>query len=611
MYTILAEVFKGIFPLFVTVGLCSLKDLFPRQNSQVCLTIWFLGVVTLAGVLLGASFSYFGVRYLGTILTLVSLALAALGLRNIVVSMKSPNLKFYLGGLFVLAFGLPTLAVIHHQNHFNWDDYSHWLPLARHLYVTGGFVGLDNPAQNIAMPAYPPALAILSHLFHPPFASFTETTPLFLTNFFVVLLCFMVFERTTRKDNAHNVMNRFAALGIGIVLLQAILTWHQFSAYADVPLSILLLILALKLADFRAASLASIKVRDLLGATGCLVLIPLVKNYGIYLSLAMLAAWVLVAIEWRSELRIDHLHKVGTVALLLGTVTLFAHLAWSATLTLNEVSNVSRIKELSQWRWGQISDIANLMFFKVFETRYGCFLLLIFVPFLKPIKLMRANSHEAFAVKMVALFIIANVGLTFLFYIAVLSDNEVEKMLSLERYLMPSILTATVVSLLWLFRNLDKAVLRFAQKTSLAIVAISVSYTLLSSVDRITSKSHKVDHAEYDQLLKQAVSMSTKKSVAFFVNDDSRLNLPRLIYHLPNGVTGTWKLKDDLYRLNRGVNDIESFRQWVGSRDPDIFCFTGRLEMSDGQLSALNQMSEENPLKCLHVDKLAEVIGVS
>ena len=72
------------------------------------------------------------------------------------------------------------------QEKYDWDDYSHWLAISKHLISTGDFITLNNFNINNAQPAYPAGLAVLISLVHFDLMLLTKICG-FTTNVFIFL----------------------------------------------------------------------------------------------------------------------------------------------------------------------------------------------------------------------------------------------------------------------------------------------------------------------------------------------------------------------------------------------------------------------------------------
>lgn len=610
VYTLLAAIFKTIFPFLVLIGIFDISSRACNLTYRSSGVVFCLACITLLAIISRSILLHISFLNVSDLLTGISITFGSVGSYLICRWVwEHKPINFVLLSIF-LVLGLPVLTIILYQNQYNWDDYSHWLPLARHLYNAGDFVSANNYPLNVAMPSYPPALAIMASIFHAPFSSFNEKIPIFVTNFSIALMCFTIFEKLERADGECNVLDRVGAICAGILAMSFLFTWHQYSSYADVPLSILICILMLRLSELKINEKITDQPSQIYGITGCLILIPLVKNYGVYLSLSLLAAWLFVSLGWANVRTKNNILTHIKFAIVFGALAILSHSLWIITYETGGLAINSRIQPLTNWKWEHLLNISDLMLSNIWASRYVFYLTFLIIPLLYPIKLFFRNSPDARAIKITLLFILSNFFLTFLFYLAVLSDDEVDRMLSLERYLMPSFLMSLIATGIWLYNNLSATIFHFLQKFNLLVIILVASFIQLNSISKILSPSYRGDDTEYTELLKTAIDLTETQSVGFFYNVDSRLNLPHLIYKLPSGYIGSWILKHDLQKLHDTVYDYETYKAWLGDRNPDVICFTGQLSVTGTKYIELEDLSIQHPLKCLKSRHLAEVLGL-
>jgi len=55
----------------------------------------------------------------------------------------------------MVVLGAPMLLLVSAMMASQWDEFSHWLPSARYLYVTDGFPDGRDPVTGASFPAYP------------------------------------------------------------------------------------------------------------------------------------------------------------------------------------------------------------------------------------------------------------------------------------------------------------------------------------------------------------------------------------------------------------------------------------------------------------------------
>jgi hypothetical protein len=366
----------------------------------------------------------------------------------------------------------------------------------------------------------------------------------------------------------------------------------------------------LRLSELRLDTKFINQPSQILAIIGCLILIPLIKNYGIYLSLSLLFGWLLVSIDWLKIKTKNDVLKHIKVTVVFGAVAILSHNLWVVTYEAGGLVTNSRIQPLANWKWDHWLNIFSLMAMEIWTTRYIFYIALLLLPLLFPIKLFLSDSIDSRAVKITLLFILSNFFLTYLFYLAILSDDEVNRMLSFERYLMPSFLMSLAAIIIWLYNNLPSKIFTYLQRLRFVSIIVVLAILQFGSISKILSPSTRVDHVEYTKLLEAAIGLTKTQSIGFFYNIDSKLNLPRLIYNLPVGYTGSWKLKHDLQRLNDTVYNYETYNAWLGNRKPDVLCFTGKLIMPGTKYMELNNLSIQHPLKCLTSKQLASVLGL-
>ena len=166
------------------------------------------------------------------------------------------------------------------QEKYDWDDYSHWLPISKQLISTGDFI-TNNFSINNAQPAYPAGLAVIIALVHFDLNSFEPKYA--VSNVFIFLFLKYFSDLTKVHISTLSGPQRMLAVYSLYLLISFLFSWYQFSAYADIPLSVLLVVGATSLIVLINYGAAFPRRDAVLLILGTAVAVPLIKNYGQFL----------------------------------------------------------------------------------------------------------------------------------------------------------------------------------------------------------------------------------------------------------------------------------------------------------------------------------------
>lgn len=494
----------------------------------------------------------------------------------------------------------PILFLILLQNHYEWDDYSQWLPNAKHLYLTGDFIAADNPNVNSAMRTYPPLLSIISSLGQTGSTEFNPTVNILWNNVFVVLLAASIASLATVNTTHTHSGSSLIVFAAGVFLFIKIAGNLHLTAYADIPISVFTAMLFGGLAILMSSN-TRLDRRNayILVGSACLT-IPLTKNYGIHLMVASLAAAFIAAAPMIMERQWKKTFSALLISLLLGFM---ATASWKLTLAAGDVQAMSRIANLHQWKWNVASDIGMNMLTGLTVQWNAIYFFAFLLPLVRPLGFIRGTTFTDTFLRCATMFALTNFALIYLFYLGVLSTDEAANMKSLHRYMLPS-MTVTLCAVLICFSDIVIHKLSKWEKP-LGKLAFTLSFIAIATyAARISNRGDiYVDPEDYTVLVDQALSETNSNSVGF-VQGSSHLHLPRLIFLLPPHVMGTWFLNHDLEYLANNVKTSHQFETWLTNRNPDVLCFVGGLTKLENLPAKLVLLSENADKPCHSVDKI-------
>jgi len=142
-------------------------------------------------------------------------------------------------GLRILLLGAPMLLLISAMMASQWDEFSHWLPSARHLYVNDRFPDAADPVIGVSFPAYPYGWPLVRYIASRVSGRFVEIAGA-VTNVLILLTFGLVVVRLVRlglgrDETAPSGWTLCALGGLAATLLNP--TFVQkvaLTAYADV-----------------------------------------------------------------------------------------------------------------------------------------------------------------------------------------------------------------------------------------------------------------------------------------------------------------------------------------------------------------------------------------
>lgn len=190
---------------------------------------WAAAVVlyTVPGVFLKAPFA--GVFY----------GIAALALAAFVLLLKRDGRPFPKGTLRLAALALPLLVVVSARSGSEWDEFSQWIPMARHLIDGNGFPVGTAAELNLSFPGYPYGWPIFADIAHRLAGQFHESSGAVvnaLVSISVGLLGVRLWVRGAGlQDSAIGRPWAQAALGVlaGTLLCPTFVEKVVFTYYAD------------------------------------------------------------------------------------------------------------------------------------------------------------------------------------------------------------------------------------------------------------------------------------------------------------------------------------------------------------------------------------------
>ena len=506
-----------------------------------------------------------------------------------------------------LALFLPVFGLIVFQEKYDWDDYSHWLPISKQLISTGDFITLNNFSINNAQPAYPAGLAVIIALVHFDLNSFEPKYAVFTTNVFIFLFLKYFSDLTKVHISTLSGPQRMLAVYSLYLLISFLFSWYQFSAYADIPLSVLLVVGATSLIVLINYGVAFPRRDAVLLILGTAVAVPLIKNYGQFLF-AFLCGVVFIAsapkLFSRNEIQTNNLFSVVLAALLL---TFGSEALWQFSHESSGLFFPSKVRAFEEWHFSLLVLLLDNLFEWFLVPRNGFVLILCILPFfVSPKSIVLYRTVESTLVRSALLFLIVNSVVLLIFYLSVLSEDEGRRFLSAERYLMPSLLLVCLATGVWIAFHFSKYTLYATRTIIIPSIVFLFFFACIQLQAQLSSQRDVVGVGKYQEIVYQANKLTENKSV-LFVTGDQGLLIPRLIFLLPDGVKGSWMLRHDIARFENEVKSEDQLWNFFKGTEPkpDVICFTGSISnVSDTKDSWIALLAKNGPNHCYPIAQL-------
>jgi hypothetical protein len=256
--------------------------------------------------------------------------------------------------IFVLAVGVPLFATASASGVAEWDDFSHWVPNAAHLYTFDALPSLDQPSLHSQWPGYPYAMGFVTHATSLLAGGFVVQGGAMHSLFLLMIAGSVLVSLLTQGTAFPASPLTLPQLAIG--LLAATLLNPSFTAsfnvtgWADTATTLVVLATALVLPNgLEARGSHNLSGQGLgfqrlvLPALLCTLLV-LIKQANVVL-LALLLTGSLSAGWWRGELR-----QTARDLALIVIAPLAARALWGAYVVAQIGGNGFSFRPLAEWR---------------------------------------------------------------------------------------------------------------------------------------------------------------------------------------------------------------------------------------------------------------------
>lgn len=519
------------------------------------------------------------------------------------------RLKNRLGGhhltvfLPAIAIGLLSIIALGFINRFAWDDYSHWMPMAKQLLETSDLPTLANYKVNIAQPFYPRGLAVLAFLGHGLSVEFNEGLLVFLTILFVLLLVSHFSRWLLDAQVSPDKGQAFVfSLCFGLLLINIFSLRMYFSAYADLPFAISACLLATVLAKICLSEDRQCDRSDVVFVLALSFLLPQIKNYGHYLVLLMAFCCLPFLIRDILTGKADK-NWTGKLLVLLSASVLVGFLSiqlWQMVLAERGIDYVQRLMPASQWNIDILPTILGSAVHKLIDNPLFYILPLIAVFWQRPFKLNVSRVEDR---RMVfALLILgANFVLVIAFYVASLSPGEAAGAHSFQRYMFPGILFLNLLAAQRLYLRLNARRL----KPHLVLLVI-VALGLAGQAREFEASNYQGDEEPYRQIISTVEELQNIEKVQFVFAGNTDLYLPRIIFLLPSHIPGSWALDHDIERLTTLPFEEQALTGWADGSSH--LCLIGDIRKSWGNYEKLAILFKQYEQRCHSLQTLIEAL---
>lgn len=584
-----------LFPFIALIGMITAPKMLFKINWAVAAFFTSLSVFVFSSLL-------------GSLLFTLPVAKVVLGAKYTFGAFGALGIWYFFKGnkVILLKDMIPTLLVailcfapVTMMVYFSWDDYSHWLAMAKHLHLTGDFPSAINPNLNNAQPDYPNGLALLSSLLHLNVSKFepriTASIPLIL----LVLLASLAYQLAIKIKTEVSVKS--AHLFSLTFLLIGLCSLRQFtiSTYADAPFSILICIFfyCLMFQCSKARDQNTKSINYLLFSV-CFLL-PLIKNYGEFVVIiACISTLAFPFLNPRAAAKKRDIFQLVRSLLTLTVIAVCSDYAWTLLMEMRGVPVRQRVYPFEMWQISIAPEVLWLMvkYFLTHPLSVGLYLITWFVNFQK-IAHGTSSARNLFLIS--GIFFLGYFLLIFLFYIIALSEAEALAVHSLGRYMMPPILLLNLSTVIWLYASFDLNTI-FTSKLSKFAAFILLLAGIYYPYHKTIPKQLSFDPSPYNRMIEEVVKKSKNKSAVFIYSPSSFYDLPLLIYMLPPGYKGMWQLGHDVQRWETEIKSKEDLIRSF-EREPDTLCFTGPLSIKNPVISHFQTLSRISKGKCYKI----------